>query len=114
MKRLLHNSTGRMPGGGTPSRHATTPHASITPDSRPLPYRRCVPSGRRHGRPVGREETRMPHAPSRLRPIHATALALAIVAALLLAACSDTLTRAPMPDEGQLERLAVNAAHSLT
>ena len=56
----------------------------------------------------------MPHAPSRLRPIHATALALAIVAALLLAACSDTLTRAPMPDEGQLERLAVNAAHSLT
>ena len=42
----------------------------------------------------------MSHAPSRLRPTHAAALTLAIVAALLLAACSDALTRAPMPDEG--------------
>ena len=50
----------------------------------------------------------MPHVPSRLRQARPAALALATVAALLLAACSDTLTRAPMPDDGQLERLAVN------
>ena len=50
----------------------------------------------------------MSHAPSRLRHTHAAALVLAIVAASLLAACSDTLTRAPMPEEGQLDRLAVN------
>lgn len=47
----------------------------------------------------------MPHAPSRLSTTHAASLGLAIVAAVLLAACSDTLTRAPLPDEGQFERV---------
>lgn len=47
-------------------------------------------------------------ATSPLRSRTAAALALFLAAMLLLAACGETLTRAPVPDDAALDRLAVN------